>query len=67
MVCGADDPKAGACGSVMNVVDHPALNHRVPTERGLMAERCGEVLKEFFAKRRPAFLGGQASPTATPR
>ena len=52
LVYGADDPKAGACGSVMNVVDHPALNHRVPTEKGLLADRCGEVLRDFFAARR---------------
>jgi tRNA(adenine34) deaminase len=52
LVYGADDPKAGACGSVMNVVEHPALNHRVPTEKGLLAERCGEILRKFFAERR---------------
>ena len=52
LVYGARDPKAGACGSVMNVVDHPELNHRVPTETGVLEERCGAVLKEFFAARR---------------
>ena len=52
LVYGASDPKAGACGSVLNVVDHPALNHRVPVESGVLAERCGLVLKEFFADRR---------------
>ncbi|HOX05293.1 MAG TPA: tRNA adenosine(34) deaminase TadA [Planctomycetota bacterium] len=52
LVYGAADPKAGACGSVMNVVDHPALNHRVPFEGGVLAGRCGAVLKEFFAARR---------------
>jgi tRNA(adenine34) deaminase len=52
LVYGAADPKAGACGSVMNVVDHPALNHRVPAEVGLLADRCGQVLKDFFAARR---------------
>jgi tRNA(adenine34) deaminase len=52
LVYGAADPKAGACGSVLNVVDHPALNHRVPTEGGLLAERCGELLRDFFAARR---------------
>ena len=52
LVYGADDPKAGACGSVMNIVDHPKLNHRVPTEAGLLADRCSEVLKDFFAARR---------------
>ncbi len=52
LVYGAADPKAGACGSVMNVIDHPALNHRVPTEGGVLAGPCGAVLKEFFATRR---------------
>ncbi len=52
LVYGASDPKAGACGSVLSVVDHPALNHRVPVESGVLAERCGLVLKEFFAARR---------------
>jgi tRNA(adenine34) deaminase len=52
LVYGAADPKAGACGSVMDVAGHPALNHRVPTEKGLLAERCGQVLKDFFAARR---------------
>jgi len=37
---------------VVNLVDHPKLNHRVPTEKGLMAERCGEILRKFFAERR---------------
>jgi tRNA(adenine34) deaminase len=54
LVYGAADPKAGACGSVMSVIDHPALNHRVPVEGGVLAERCGAVLREFFASRRKA-------------
>jgi tRNA(adenine34) deaminase len=52
LVYGAADPKAGACGSVMNVIDHPALNHRVPVEGGVLARECGAVLREFFAIRR---------------
>ena len=52
LVYGADDPKAGACGSVLDVTGHPALNHRVPVEKGLLAGRCAEVLKAFFAARR---------------
>jgi len=52
LVYGAADPKAGACGSVLNVIEHPALNHRVPVSSGVLAERCGEVLKEFFTTRR---------------
>jgi tRNA(adenine34) deaminase len=58
VVYGAADPKAGACGSVLNVIGHPALNHRVPAEGGVLAERCGAVLREFFAVRRQAGEGG---------
>ena len=52
LVFGAFDPKAGAAGSVMNLVADPRLNHRIPTTGGLDAERCGGLLKEFFAARR---------------
>ena len=59
LVYGAADPKAGACGSVLNVIDHPALNHRVAVEAGVLAERCGAVLREFFAVRRRADEPGE--------
>lgn len=52
LVFGANDPKAGAAGSVMSIVDDPRLNHRVPTTRGVMADQTGQVLVEFFAERR---------------
>lgn len=52
LVYGATDPKAGAAGSLMNLVADPRLNHRVPVESGLDAERCGQLLKRFFAARR---------------
>lgn len=52
LVYGATDPKAGAAGSVMNVVADPRLNHRIPVESGLEAELCGQLLKQFFAARR---------------
>ena len=52
LVYGATDPKAGAAGSLMNLVADPRLNHRIPIEVGLEAERCGELLKQFFADRR---------------
>jgi tRNA(adenine34) deaminase len=52
LVYGADDPKAGAAGSVLNVVDHPALNHRPAVQAGLMALEASQVLREFFAQRR---------------
>ena len=52
LVYGASDPKAGACGSVLDVIHEPRLNHRVEIEAGLMAEECGELLKEFFQRMR---------------
>jgi tRNA(adenine34) deaminase len=52
LVYGADDPKAGACGSVLDVIHEPRLNHRVPITTGVLAEECGALLREFFARRR---------------
>ena len=49
---GASDPKAGACGSVLDVLGEPRLNHRPEVNGGLLAEECGEMLSEFFASRR---------------
>ena len=45
---GADDPKAGACGSVVDVASNKGLNHRIRVERGVLAEECGSILREFF-------------------
>lgn len=52
IVFGAPDPKAGACGSVLDVAGHPRLNHRVPVTAGVLAEDSGRLLKEFFRVRR---------------
>lgn len=52
LVIGASDPKAGACGSVLNVVQHPRLNHRVDVVTGVRAQECGEELRAFFRARR---------------
>ena len=52
VVFAADDPKAGAAGSVMQVLDHPSLNHRCHYEGGLMAEHASEMLTAFFKSRR---------------
>jgi len=52
VVFGASDPKAGACGSVLDVTGEPRFNHRPVVEGGLLAEECGEMLREFFAARR---------------
>lgn len=52
LVYGAADPKAGACGSLFNLVQDFRLNHRVELVCGVMAEDCGALLKEFFRSRR---------------
>ncbi|HEY6356360.1 MAG TPA: tRNA adenosine(34) deaminase TadA [Burkholderiaceae bacterium] len=52
VVFGATDPKAGACGSVLDVLAEPALNHRPQVEAGLLAPHCGQLLSSFFASRR---------------
>jgi tRNA(adenine34) deaminase len=52
LVYGAPDPKAGACGSVVNVLGEPRLNHRPEVAAGLLAGECGELLSSFFATRR---------------
>ena len=52
LVFGATDPKAGAAGSVFDIVGSPRLNHRVETHGGVMEEACGDLLREFFRARR---------------
>ena len=52
VVFGAADPLAGAAGSVFNLLESSALNHRVQLERGVLAEECGIRLKAFFQARR---------------
>ena len=52
LVYGAKDPKAGAAGSVLNIVDHSMLNHRLLVQEGLLAEECAGLLKDFFGKKR---------------
>jgi tRNA(adenine34) deaminase len=52
LVYGADDPKAGAVHSVMRVLNHPSLNHRIQVQGGILAGRCTELLQQFFRVRR---------------
>ncbi|MGA2011781.1 MAG: tRNA adenosine(34) deaminase TadA [Solirubrobacteraceae bacterium] len=52
VVFGTPDPKAGAAGSVLDVLAEPRLNHRPQVESGLMAEDCAVLLRSFFASRR---------------
>jgi tRNA(adenine34) deaminase len=52
LVFGATDPRAGAAGTVFNIVQHPALNHRIEISGGVLAEECGTMLRGFFVARR---------------
>ena len=52
LIYGADDPKAGAVRSVVQVVNHPNLNHQMEVRGGVLAGRAAELLQEFFRKRR---------------
>lgn len=54
LVYAARDPKAGACGSVLEVMNHPALNHEAEVVEGVLAEECGAMLTGFFRARRAA-------------
>jgi tRNA(adenine34) deaminase len=52
LVFAATDPRAGAAGSVFNIVQHASLNHRIECTGGVLAEECGALLREFFLARR---------------
>ena len=52
LAIGADDPKTGACGSLYDIAGDPRLNHRIETERGVLADICSEQLRGFFRNRR---------------
>lgn len=52
LVYGTDDPKAGAVRSVLGVLNHPQLNHKVEVRSGVLQQRCAQLLKEFFKGRR---------------
>jgi tRNA(adenine34) deaminase len=52
LVFAAADPKAGACGSVLSVLNHPQLNHQMLVEQGIAADESAELLRGFFRERR---------------
>jgi tRNA(adenine34) deaminase len=60
LIYGADDPKAGAVHTVMQVLNHPRLNHHMEVTSGVLAGRSAELLQTFFRERRAA--GGQKFP-----
>lgn len=58
LVFGASDPKTGACGSVINLMDQPKLNHHTEVTKGILAAECGALLSNFFAARRKKNTSG---------
>jgi tRNA(adenine34) deaminase len=52
LVYAATDPRAGAAGTIFNIIQHPSLNHRIECDAGLMSEECGTMLRAFFQGRR---------------
>ena len=59
VIYGASDLKTGACGSVVNLMAEPKLNHHTEISGGIMAEACGAILSDFFASRRKAKVSAQ--------
>ncbi|HRD48618.1 MAG TPA: tRNA adenosine(34) deaminase TadA [Candidatus Contendobacter sp.] len=62
VVFGATDPRAGAAGSIFNILQSARLNHRAEVVGGLLAEECGAVLRDFFRARRVKPDAGAAAP-----
>ena len=52
LVYGADDPKAGAVNSLMNLVSDERLNYQIEVQSGVLAQECGDLLRNFFSSRR---------------
>jgi tRNA(adenine34) deaminase len=52
LVFAASDPKTGAAGSVLSVINHPQLNHQMQVEQGIFGEEAAELLRNFFRERR---------------
>jgi tRNA(adenine34) deaminase len=52
LVFAAADPKAGACGSVLSVLNHQQLNHKMAVEQGILADESAKLLRSFFRERR---------------
>ncbi|MCR5669598.1 MAG: tRNA adenosine(34) deaminase TadA [Butyrivibrio sp.] len=52
VIMGAENPKAGCAGSVMDILDNPRFNHQVRVKKGVLTEECSDILKQFFAELR---------------
>jgi tRNA(adenine34) deaminase len=62
LVYAAPDPKAGACGSVLSVMNHPQLNHKLEVVSGLLSDECAILLQNFFRARRTSASKQQGEP-----
>lgn len=62
VVFGAADPKTGAAGSVVDLFGESRLNHHTAVEGGVLADECGQVLRDFFAERREQYRQRRARP-----
>ena len=62
IVYGADDPIAGACGSTFDIVSEKKLNHRIPVVKGVLGDRCADLLRDFFRARRASAEGRRRMP-----
>ncbi len=54
LIYGAEDPKAGAVHSMLQVLNHPKLNHKVEVAAGVLAARCMDLMQTFFREKRKA-------------
>lgn len=52
LVFGANDPKSGGAGGMLNIVSHPNLNHQIAHQGGVLADQCSAILKDFFLGKR---------------
>ena len=52
LIYGADDPKAGASGSVTNIINNKSLNHRIKVQKGILKKECSYLLTQFFKSKR---------------
>ncbi|SFR58192.1 tRNA-adenosine deaminase [Pseudidiomarina maritima] len=52
LVYGASDPRTGAAGTAIEVINHPSMNHKIEVIGGVLADECGDILRQFFRKRR---------------
>jgi len=65
LVFAATDPKTGACGSALEVLNHPRLNHQMQMEQGVLEDEAAELLRSFFRNRRTSVLTKAQEPAAT--